>query len=612
MGLLEDFYSTLMASEIKKVIIVKSENDIANNLVNATPIYDYFRNRFTGENVLDLTSLRGVEDLGDRIKILAGTKWRDVIRYNPEVWSVLDFSVGGSVYFSDEGFGFNEFGELSKRVEVEAYLNGEKYKGKYKGGVIYAVYVRKETKPLRFKKISGDLKFILSKIKSLLGYSPLPFRDISILIEKNNATLIVSYPEVREIIVKRFLEGFSDGEIPKFSLGDYKYIYVGKTSADNLDEKELEKATKAWITFRNKEAFYVILSENNLNFNLSTLNFNGCVLCGKCVEVCPHSSQKDSSVFSPLGFYVLSARNEESLVANCHMCGLCENVCPAKLDILSALKSKASLKTLYPKTNFYVPQKRSIVITAISEPLIQDIFKLIKFLSIKGVRVGIITLDESLDKLVKGEIDKEKARKLLEGVEEIITLTPEEAYYLEALKSVKILEITFAYTLLSDILNEMLKIKRIHYSCFYRRDAYNGCSYELLNLVNEEGYGSLLPNAEVTLCPLAARKLKIKSYVDLLGVNLDPSSVDAIYEEILKASSSISPILDDLSWYRKFDEKLFEDIVDNVISSAIQDKDYSDLLLFYLNIDKYNLEGELRDRTLKALKNALFGSSNKY
>lgn len=612
MGLLENFFSALTSFDVKRVITVKSEEDVKNHSSNATPIYEYFRNQPNGENVLDFNSLKGIEDLGDQIRVLAGTKWKDVIKYKPETWSVLNFSVGGSVYFGDEGFGFNEFGELSKRVEVEAYLNGEKYKGKYRGGIIYAVYIKKESKSLQIRRISGDTRFIISKARSLLSYSPLPFRDISIIIQGGEATLTLAYPEIREVLVKRFLEGFEIGDIPTFELKDYKYMYVGKTTLEKLDEKELEKANMAYITLRNAELYYVILSDVELNLRRTNLNFNGCVACGRCVDVCPHSFQRDSILFSPLGFYVLSTRNEETPVSNCHLCGLCENVCVAKLDIVSALKSRATLKSISPTVNLYIPQRKSIVITAISEPFVQEIFKLIKFFSLKGLKVGVITLQDPLDKLVKGEIDKEKAKKLLDGVDEIITLTPEEAHYLQALKTIKIIEITFAYTLLRGVLDELMKVKKVHYPCFYKGNSYNGCSYEMLNLVNEEGYGSIFPKADVTLCPLAAKKLGINSYVDLLGVVVDTTVTDKIYEDIVKSVSSINSIIDDLSWYREIDEKLFSTTVDSAIISSLEDKDYFDLLLFYINMNKYTFENELKDRINRVLQNLLFGSDQKY
>ncbi|AWR96441.1 hypothetical protein DFR86_02005 [Acidianus sulfidivorans JP7] len=616
MGLSEDFFSTLLNHDVKKTIIVKSEDDVKNNLVNSAPVYDHFRaSKVQAETILDFTSLKGIEDLGDSIKVLAGTSWKEIIKYNPETYFPFEFSVGGSVYFNDSGFGFNEFGNFPNRVEVEAYLNGEKYKGKFTGGIIYAVYIKKETKPLKFLKVSGELNFVLSRAKSLLSNSPLPVRDISLIKNEEETSLVVSYPEIREILVKRYLEGFTAGEPIFFSPKIYKYLYIGKTNLNLLNAEELQKAKYLYITLRNNEAFYTILSDVELKIDTDypSINFNGCVLCGKCVNVCPHSTQRDSSIFSPLGFYVLSTKNEENYVANCHMCGICEQVCPADLDILTALQSKAKLNSISPSLNINVPQSKSIIITAISEQLLQDIFKLIKFLSLKGLKLGIITLDEPLDRLVTGNIDKEKARKLLEGVDEIITVTPEEAYYLQVLKSIKIIDITFAYSLLHSIIDDMMKNMKVHYPCFYSGIKYSGCSYELLNLVNSEGYGSKMPKAEVSLCPLSAKKLGIKSYIDLLGItSIDTSILDKIYDEIIKSISSLNQIIDDLSWYKEVDPAIFDSVIDKAIISSLEDKDYFDLLLFYININKYDFKEEIKNKVYDNIKKVLFGSSYKY
>ncbi|ARM74922.1 4Fe-4S dicluster domain-containing protein [Acidianus manzaensis] len=613
MGLLEDFFSTLTNYNVKKVITVKSEDDVKNNFVNSAPIYDFFRaSKVQGETILDFTSLKGVDDLGNSIRVLAGTSWKDVIKYNPEIYLPFDFSVGGSIYFNESGFGFNEFGDFSSRVEVDAYLNGEKYTGKYKGGIIYSVYIKKENKPFKIMKISGDSKFVISRTKSLLSNSPLPFRDISIVKNEDKTSLVVSYPEIREILVKRYLQGFSTGDQIFFTAKKYKYIYIGKTKLDSLNSDELEKANYAYISLRNNDAFYVILSDIELRVEsvFPHLNFNGCIACGNCVEVCPHSSQNNSLMFSPIGFYVLSNKSEENIVANCHMCELCEEVCVADLNIVNALKNKAKLKSVSPSLNINIPQSKSIVITAISESFIKEIFELIKFLSLKGLKLGIITIDEPLDKLIKGDIDKEKMKKILEGVDEIITLTPEESYYLQILKSVKIIEITFAYYLLNNILNESIKNMKIHYPCFYSGSKYSGCSYELLNIINGEGYGNVLPKADISLCPLASKKLGIKSYVDLLGVNIDTTISDKIYSEVLKNLDSLNQIIDDLSWYKEVNPNVFDEVIVRAIMSALEDKEYFDLLFFYMNLNKYSFNEEIKNKVTNIVQGLLFGSGN--
>lgn len=611
------FYSSITSKNIDKYIKITREEDIRNLPNNVEAKYELLRGNVTSNIVADLSELKGVEDLGDSIKVLAGTKWRDIIGYSPELWSIMDFSVGGTISLGDEGFGYNEFGELANRVTVEAYLNGEKYTGKYKGGIIYAVYIKKENKPLIFKQYSGSEDIVLSKAKSLLSENILPFRDISLVKDNNGTRLVVSYTQVREILVKRYIDGFSETFPPYPQLSSIgKFIYIGKTNLRNISFDLLKNVKYAYFTFRGNSAYYVVSSDIKLDITsisqeYSLEKFNGCILCGKCVDICPHNYQRGSPIFSPLGFFALSAIGKETYVSNCHLCGICEEVCPVDLNIVDLLRQKSTLNSKVHNVQLTFPSKKSIILTAISDNLLEDALKLIKYFSLRGVKLGVITLPDPLDKVVKGQINLENVRKLLENVDEIITLTPEEARYLIVLKSVKILDITFAYSMLENIVKPLMEGKKVHFPCFYSEKKFYGCSYEMLNLANNEGYGENKVNAEITLCPLAAKRLGIKSYIDLLNINLNISDVYKLHTEISETLSTLDRVLEDAEWYKEIEPKLYEKIFSEAIDKVLLNKNYFEIFYYYLNMDKLEFKNESIKSSVKNEIEKLLRSSDK-
>ncbi|MCY0882346.1 MAG: hypothetical protein OWQ50_00655, partial [Acidianus infernus] len=230
---------------------------------------------------------------------------------------------------------------------------------------------------------------------------------------------------------------------------------------------------------------------------------------------------------------------------------------------------------------------------------------------LRGIKLGVITLPDPLEKIVKGQINLENARKLLENVDEIITLTPEEARYLIVLKSVKILDITFAYSILENIIRPLMEGKRIHIPCFYSEKEFYGCSYEMLNLANNEGYGENKINAEITLCPLAAKRLGIKSYIDLLNINLDISDVYKLHTEISETLSSLDRVLEDAEWYKEIEPKIYEKIFLDAIDKVLLSKNYFEIFYYYLNIDKLEFKNERIKSSVKNEIEKLLRSSNK-
>ncbi|EWG06980.1 MAG: 4Fe-4S ferredoxin iron-sulfur binding domain-containing protein [Candidatus Aramenus sulfurataquae] len=573
---------------------IRGEEDLK-VLSDFVPRYETFRG-VEGKKVADLTGLRGIEDLGDKLRVLAGTKWKEVLKFNPEVYCISDFSVGGSIQFEDACFGYNEFGKINNRVKVEAYLNGEKYKGKYRGGIVYSIFINKETRPLMYKVLEGDYLYLANKAREWFITSFPVFRDVTLIKEGNRAKLYVAYPSIREALLRGYLVGFSDADKYKLPVKDHKFRYVGTVPLLNFNPKDFANVTNLYLLFRKGEVTYYAFSHSPLvleyNRGFSDVNdrtlFNNCILCGRCVDVCPHAEQRGSIAYSPLGFYVLSYYNQGEKVANCHMCSKCVSVCPAGLDIVGDLKKRAKSNNISQTVNLDLPAKKVIAITPISSGLVEYALKVIKLLGKEGLKVGLITLNVGLDDMIKGNFSG--IANQIRDVDEVITLTPEEAYYLSELKKVKIIDVTFVYEYLKGKLKDKMKELRVHVPCFanYKFDnADTNCSFELLNMVNGEGYGKKVPKADVSLCPLASKRLGIRNLTDLLSVTLDYSAADKLIEDFNVYSNSFSKILEDVKWYEGVADDVKGYFELRMVESFVKGRSRDELLLFYLNKDKY-------------------------
>lgn len=585
---------TVVSFPPEVVAKVRGEEDLK-VLSDFVPRYETFRG-VEGKKVADLTGLRGIEDLGDKVRVLAGTKWREVLKFNPEVYCVSDFSVGGSIQFEDACFGYNEFGKINNRVEVEAYINGEKYMGKYRGGIVYSVFINKETRSLTYKILEGDYLYLANKAREWFITSLPVFRDVTLVKEGNRAKLYVAYPSIREALLRGYLTGFSDTNKYELPVKDHKFRYVGTVPLPNFKPTDFANVTNLYLLFRKGEVTYYAFSHSPLvleyNRGFSDVNdrtlFNGCMLCGRCVDVCPHAEQRGSIAYSPLGFYVLSYYNQGEKVANCHMCGKCVSVCPAGLNIVEDLKRKAKYNNISPTVNPDLLAKRVIAITPISSGLIEYALKVLKLLGEEGLKVGVITLNVGLDDMIKGNFSG--VADQIRDVDEVIALTPEEAYYLSGLKKVKTIDVTFVYEYLKGKLNNKLKELRVHLPCFanYKFDnADTNCSFELLNMVNGEGYGKKVPKADVSLCPLASKRLGIKDLTDLLSVTLDYSAMDKLVDDFNGYLDSFSKILEDVEWYKGVADDVKDYFEQKVVESFVKGRSREELLLFYLNRDKY-------------------------
>ncbi|AWR93557.1 4Fe-4S dicluster domain-containing protein [Acidianus brierleyi] len=602
---------TVKVNPPEVIIKVRKEDDLQ-NLRDFTPRYEFIRG-LQGNKIADLTEFKGVEDLGDKIKVMPGTKWKEIINYNPEIFCIRDFTVGGSVSFNDACFGFNEFGYIKDRVEVEAYIDGQKYEGKYKGGIISAVLINKENKEMCYKYLEGDFLYLANLVKKWFISDFPVFRDVTLIKENNKAKVFVSYTKTREVLVKKFIDNFQDSKPPYEDIRKHKFRYAGYITLVSFEPSVFSRSDLVYFHFRKNEVYYYAFSQNPLVLPNTTVYsdvndkilFNGCILCGKCTEVCPHKDQRDSSVFSPLGFYVLSSFSKEKEVSNCHMCGKCTNVCPVDLSIVLDLIKSAKFPETKLGININLFSRRVIVLTVISKDLKEFAIKAFKILDSMGIKVGIITLDLSYAELIKSEFNND-IKERIKYIDEIITLTPEEFHFLSSLQNVKIIDVTFIYQLLEKEIKNKLEKMKVHVPCFYDANFKNAdktCSYEFLNEVNNEGYGKKNPNADISLCPLAARRLGIKNILDLFNVQIDYSISDKFYKDFISYLGSLNELFKDLEWYTDIDDNVkneaFTDLIENFLSSRSKDE----LLLFYLNNDKYiDLDKNIRDHIVKGIE----------
>ncbi len=615
----ENFYRILKPTkisntEIKNVIKYKDGINITSKSV---PRYEYFRG-VEGEYVVDFTDYIGIEDLGDKIKVKGGTRWRDVIKYNVELWSNLDFSVAGSVYFNDPIFGFNEFGEIRDKVEVDAISNQNPYFGKYNGGIIINVYIRKETKEIAHKvKYDTKLENLFDIVKKwYVGRIP-PFRDVSIIKKDEEIYLSVSYPKIREGLVKNFVNDFNDDNKIEYDSLTYKFWYFGYLDFNKLDEiiGKTYESRFSIIRFRKNRVAYSIYSdkpivglENSLDY--STLEnenlFKGCILCGNCISVCPYGKQSNDSFYTPLGFYSFSYFNQVGDIANCHLCGLCEEVCPMKLDITLELRKNSNLKEINPNYTISVikPKSSVLVITPISEGFYDLIVKSIIYLVRKGKKIGIIYLPYNFSKIVKNEIDL----KGLEGVKEIYVISPEEYFYLKRLLAKNIVDIYNIQALILEELN--IDINDVHVPCLLRSDVKANkitCSNVFLNLLNGKDNINKEIKNKITLCPLTGRELGIPTPLDVLNYNIDFSIANKILDKIKQSINDLGEVVEDINWYSGLDNMIYENLYSSIVNNIIKNESLENLIIFFFFTQKLdNIDENLKKTIVSEIDKIIF------
>ncbi|WP_338599429.1 4Fe-4S dicluster domain-containing protein [Sulfolobus tengchongensis] len=599
--------------EIKNVI---KYSDGINLLPNTVPRYEYFRG-VEGESILDLTEYKGIEDNGDKIKVKAGTTWGEVLeKYNVEFWSNADFSVGGSVFFNDPITGFNEFGKIGGRVEVDAFLDGKYYSGKYKGGIVINVYLRKEDKEITYRRLDGNIQDLISIIKSWYSSRIPVFREVSVIKKGKESYILVSYPKIREVLLQNFIKEFSMENSPIIEHLEYKYWYFGYLQLNEIEKilNMINNSDFSVIRFRKDEIAFSIYSNRPLESIKNILDysttegdnlFNGCILCGKCVNVCPYGKQVGDIFHTPLGFYTISFFEKDNELANCHMCGLCEQVCPVSLNITQHLKKSARLNEIKPKNAFKSVGNSSsvLIITPISENLIDEIIKSLIYLLKKGKKVSLLYLQQDFSKIIKDEYYFEELTK----VKEIYTITPEEYFYLQRLKKNTVVDI---YNIQLLIANEMkLMDSKLHIPCLLKNEVNVpriSCSNVFLNILNGKNNINKL-DKEVTLCPLTARQLNIKTPLDLLGINMDKNYIDVFLKKMEIATKDLKDdIEEDLSWYNDIDNNIINEVYSNIINNMLKDESIENLVLLYFNLDKINMAENMKRLLTDKIANIIF------
>ncbi|BCS92691.1 4Fe-4S dicluster domain-containing protein [Metallosphaera javensis (ex Sakai et al. 2022)] len=593
----------------KQVIKVTGIQDL---MRGGTPRYEYFRGE-QGDTILDLTDQRGIEDLGDRVRVLPGTPWADLLKYNLEVFGLEDTAVGGSVHFEDGGFGFNEFGPIRKRVEVEGVINGQEYRGPFRGGVISAVIIRKDPRPLSYMKLDRSFDFVLNRVKYWFSTGIPPFRDITIWKKGNSTSLLVAFPLSRQELLKDKLEEMSPTRPYSFSMGNYRFRYFGSVKTMDLDSPMFSEAEELILFVRKDITKFVALSNKPLNLSL-TLDpfsdtssqdlFSGCILCGKCVNVCPHASQRGDKDYSPMGFFVSGMQKE---YANCHLCGKCDEVCPASLNIVSKLREKATFRKISLDISLSLPSRKSLVITPISRELVENAIKIIGFFYRQGIKLGIITLNVSLDELIRGS-----ELNVPEGVEELYVLTPEERLYLLSSKPKTVTDVYFLFDVLPSGVRSKILSKRVHKTCMYK-GTMNGdekCSFAFLEMLNGEPSTRSEVSSQVTLCPLASKKLGIPSYIDELE-EVKVEDADKLVEEISGLLTKNKAILEDLTWYDGLDDSIRAEFIRGLLRNYIFGKDPATTIKMYVKLLQENAleDNEIKSILVEEIKKAISADS---
>jgi len=469
--------------------------------------------------------------------------------------------VGGSVEYGDAGFGFNEFRFIKDRVKVEAYLNGNKYVGKYKGGIIYAVLVRKENKELITKSYeTKDFDALYYMIKSWFSVTFPPFRDITVQWKDRKFTLNVSYTKLRENLLSDFVENFYEGKVIYENASfPHKYRYFGLVDFSRLLElkERIKKSKQAILRMNFNRVYFSIYSDTFLSFPETEL-------------------------------FPTSDTIEENKLNGCIMCGKCVEVCPAKLDILSDMSKIATydIQQLENKKVKDLNYKREIIITPISSVLEDRILKSLLYLYSKGSIVGFKYVDVNIQDLVRGRVDWKEIANQFNGVSQLITITPEEYYYLQPLKNYAILDINYIeeYT----IIDEEIKKEELHVPCYLRdfekKIKPSKCSYAFLDILNNTNIKSDI-KAKITLCPFTAKKLSIVTPLDLLIPQINKEAVKLISSKIKKNLEDSSKILDDAKWYVGVADSIYSELSNKMYDAGLRTLQPEELIMLYFYLD---------------------------
>ena len=584
------------------------------------PRFEYFRG-VPGEVVYDLTRFRGIVSHDEEsVTVRAGTTWKEVLDKFPDVatFSVLEFSVGGSVYFDDPIFGFNEYKSIRSQVRVKAFSQGKVEEGPYNGGIPIEITLKRSKDELVHYK--SDLGSASQFMATIVDWAPLPhlFRDITFVKKGKEFSLYVSYPTFRADLVARrlaSLPGIEERDTPFFeSVGSYKriYWYYGTLQASELgllnQFVNLDNVDMVVRLGRRGTVVLSLYSDSPLNLppELVLLSFSDmpnkeaftspCIMCGKCVEVCPHVRLKGGVSFSPLGFYALRPFYDVKEIATCSYCGACEAVCPVNLPILKDFAPFATfVEVKGPGISSSETSEEVLLVTDISSSLEEEVKLALVFLRSKGVNVKPYYYSKPLKDLLLRKVEENVVEKDLSFAKKIYVVTPEEYRVLK--NYLKDKEVILVQEL---ALNDLKGSYKVHRGCYYDLRTDN-CSYAFLDLMSGRKTEKKL-DFNVSLCPFTANKLNITTPLRLL-----------LGSKITKYQGKISPIIEmyrnlikkykeELEWYEGLDDDAVRVIKENVMIQAIKASNVEDVAELIGVLEGYTTLDEETKLLLEALK----------
>ena len=583
------FYSLLTKTRRgqlpKRVISVLTGQEFG---AEGVPRFEYFRG-VPGEVVYDLTRFRGIVSHDeDSVTVRAGTTWKEVLDKFPDVvtFSVLEFSVGGSVYFDDPIFGFNEYKSIRSVARVKAFSQGKVEEGQYNGGIpIEVTLKRSKDEVIHYK---SNLVSASQFMTTIIDWAPLPhlFRDITFEKKGKEFSLYVSYTKLRSDLVARRLTSLprlEERDSPFFeSVESYKriYWYYGTLQASelgllnqfvNLDNVDMvvRLGRRGTITFS-------LYSDSPLSLppELTLLSFSDmpntqaftspCIMCGECVEVCPHVRLKGGVGYSPLGFYALRPFYDVSEIATCSYCGACEAICPVNLPILRDFAPFTTfVEVKGPGISSSETAQEVLLVTDVSSSLEEEVKLALVFLKSKGIDAKPYYYPKSFRDILVRRVQGDVVQRDLAFAKRIYVVTPEEYRVLK--NYLKDKEVVLVQEL---ALNDLKGTYKVHRGCYYDLRTDN-CSYAFLDLMSGRKTEKKL-DFDVSLCPFSANKLNISTPLRLLLGSRIAKYEEKIHPIIEMYRNLIKKYKEELEWYEGLDEEAMRMVKEGVMIQAIK------------------------------------------
>ncbi|MGC9105183.1 MAG: NADH-quinone oxidoreductase subunit I [Thermoprotei archaeon] len=578
-SLTRSFYALLARTKVgaipRKVVAVKDGTQMSEPGV---PRFENFRGA-EGDVVYDLRGYKGVVGYDENVvTVKAATTWGEVYKRFPDVmaFSVLeDFAVGGSLYFGDPFFGLNEFRMLKLAVqEVRYFKDGQVRVGLPEPGSIpLEVTLKRNKAELVWKRFeTNNVDEILVYLRQLAARGLVPFRHFEVRKLGPDFEAIAVYTKLREGLVKPILDLFGvwvqtspEGPVSLKSLNWPLYMYFGVIEGNDIFSLKpvlSDPGVKAVVVLE-RSRYWVSLFSNRPLGNISGLTLlpfsdapdteavtSGCVLCGKCVEVCPHAELKGSFVYSPLGFFADQSFTDVSEIATCDFCGICEAVCPVKLPILDSFSVKARFVTEARalQEEGQVTDKVLLITGDVKDAMKDEISYAVVYLTNKGEDVSTYVVPVSLTDLVRTRDLPPEIRQKLQRADKIYVILPEMYRALSSVFDVSKL-VFLEEVALAELESKGAK-HRVHWPC-YLREGKGDCSHAFYDYATNSKTDVRL-GYDVTLCPLTSAKLGIPTPLAILGkVSTDSSRLLALDSEIKAryADAITDTLKEDLDWY---------------------------------------------------------------